>query len=131
VEPDQLSDVASRHGIRLIVQFGSTVTGRTHSHSDIDIGVLLEHMPPGFGALADLQTDLQRLFPGQELDLALINRADPLFLKQITGTCRLLFGAPRDLHALKMYAFKRYQDHRPYLAMERTYVAQAIRRLAG
>jgi hypothetical protein len=43
----------------------------------------------------------------------------------------LLFGAPRDLHALKMYAFKRYQDHRPYLAMERTYVAQAIRRLAG
>jgi uncharacterized protein len=131
VESDQLTAVARRHGIRLMVQFGSTVTGRTHPQSDLDIGVLLERMPAGLDARVDLETDVQRLFPGQRLDLALINRADPLFLKHITSNCRLLFGTPRDLHALKIYAFKRYQDHRRYLGMERTYVTRAIRRLAG
>jgi hypothetical protein len=129
VEPDQCHRAPPRHLPDRPVRLNRH---RAHSpRSDIDIGVLPEHMPTGFGALADLQTDLQRLFPGQELDLAIINRADPLLLKQITGTCRLLFGAPRDLYALKMYAFTRYQDHRRYLAMERAYVTRAIHRLAG
>ncbi len=131
MEPDHFSAVARRHGIRLIVQFGSTVSGRAHPQSDLDIGVLLDRMPAGLDALVELETDVQRLVPGRRLDLALINRADPLFLKQITAHCHLLFGTPRDLHTLKMYAFKRYQDHRRYLAMERTYVTQAIGRLAG
>jgi hypothetical protein len=42
----------------------------------------------------------------------------------------LLHGSPRRLHELKMYAFKRYQDHRRYLAMERDYVARAVRSAA-
>jgi hypothetical protein len=30
-----------------------------------------------------------------------------------------------------MYAFKRYQDHRRYLALEREYVHRTLDRLAG
>lgn len=72
---------ARKHGIRLLLQFGSTVSGRDHAHSDVDEAVLLEH-PPGslhdYGAIA---AALQPCFPGRELELAIINRADPLFLK--------------------------------------------------
>jgi predicted nucleotidyltransferase len=32
---------------------------------------------------------------------------------------------------LRMYAFRRYQDHRRFLALERPYVRQAPRRLAA
>jgi predicted nucleotidyltransferase len=53
---DQLSAVAGSHGIQLIVQFGSTLTGRTNPLSDLDIGVLLERMPDGLDALVDLHT---------------------------------------------------------------------------
>jgi len=127
----QIAAAARRHGIRLVVQFGSSVTGRTHAQSDLDIGVLLERFPPTLEAYGDLEADMQGLFPGSTLDLAIINRADPLFLKQITGRCRLLFGAEQDFHLLKIYAFKRFQDHRRYLAMERGYVAQAIRALGA
>lgn len=74
-------------------------------------------MSPDFEAVARkhgirLAADLQRCFPGGELDLAVINRADPLFLARIVNGCRLLYGAPRALAELKIYAFKRYQGHR-------------------
>jgi len=65
------------------------------------------------------------------VDLAVINRADPLFLKQILEPCRLLYGAPRTLAELKMYAFRRYQDHRRFLAMEREYVRRKLAALSS
>jgi predicted nucleotidyltransferase len=130
VDQDRLGEIATRHGIRLLVRFGSTVTGREHAQSDLDLAVLLERAPESLAEHADLVADLQALFPGREVDVAIINRADPLFLKRITDWCELILGSRRDLQELKMYAFKRYQDHRRYLALEREYVARRIRSLA-
>ena len=131
VNAASIDEVARRHGIRLLLEFGSSVTGRLHAHSDRDLAVLLERHPESLAAHSDLIADLQTLFPGREIDLAVLNRADPLFLKQITGRCRLLYGLPRDLHELRMYAFRRYQDHRRYLLMEREYVARRLGFEAG
>jgi len=58
----------------------------------------------------------------------ILNRADPLFLKQIVEGCELLYGFERALAELKMVAFRRYQDHRRYLAMERDYVRSFLAR---
>jgi predicted nucleotidyltransferase len=123
-----LDRVARRHGIRLLLQFGSSVTGKTHPGSDVDLAVLLERPALALEEYADLVHELQALFPGREVDLAVINHADPLFLKQVTDTCRLLHGAPGDLQRLKLLAFKRYQDHRRYLELERRFVADALSR---
>lgn len=49
-----------------------------------------------------------------------------LFLKKITEACRLLYGDPRDLQRLRIFAFKRYQDHRRYLDLERRFVARSV-----
>jgi predicted nucleotidyltransferase len=117
VDPDHLSAVCRTRGIRLILQFGSTVSGRSHPASDIDLAVLLARRPASLDEQVDLVADLQSPLPGREVDVALINGADPLFLKKITEQCRLLYGSPRALSELKIYAFKRYQDHRPFLAM--------------
>jgi predicted nucleotidyltransferase len=119
----ELESIAGRHGIELLLQFGSSVSGHLHTHSDFDLAVLLARAPASFAAQADLIADLQRLAPDREVDVAILNRADPLFLERVTGRCKLLWGSPRRLQELKIYAFKRYQDHRPYLAMERDYVA--------
>jgi predicted nucleotidyltransferase len=126
MDADRVDTVARRYGILLLLQFGSSVTGRMHAGSDVDLGVLLEHMPDSFDAEADVIADLQALLPGREADVAFLNRADPLFLKQITDHCELLYGSPRRLEALKLYAFKRYQDHQRYLEMERVYVDRKI-----
>lgn len=117
---------ARKHGVRLLLQFGSTVSGRTHAGSDVDLAVLLERAPDSLWDHGGIVADLQPFFPGREVDLAIVNRADPLFLKQILDRCQLLYGTPRMLAELKMYAFTRYQDHRRFLGMEREYVRRKI-----
>ena len=121
-----LAPIAERHGIRLLLQFGSTVTGPVHERSDVDLGVVLDRSSIGLRERAELEHDLQSLFPGRKIDLAMLNHADPLFLKQVTDHCRLLHGSEAELHRLKLYAFKRYQDHRRYLDLERRFVAEAL-----
>ena len=97
----------------------------------MDLGVLLERPALALRQHAELLHDLQSLFPDREVDLAILNHADPLFLKKVMENCRLLHGSPAELRRLQLLAFKRYQDHRKYLDLERRFVAQAIGRLAG
>jgi predicted nucleotidyltransferase len=125
-EATDLARIARAHGIVLLLQFGSSVAGRTHARSDVDLGVLLDAAPRTLREHSELEHDLQRLFPDRAVDLAILNRADPLFLKKVVEACRLLYGSPRDLHRLKMYAFKRHQDHRKFLELERRFVQKAL-----
>ena len=130
MDPGRFDDVAQRHGVRLLLQFGSTVTGRARADSDLDLAVLLERVPATLQEHAALIGDLQGLVPDRTVDVGILNRADPLFLKQVTTQCTLLYGALRTLHEFKMYAFRRYQDHRKYLDLERQYVAKALSHVA-
>jgi predicted nucleotidyltransferase len=126
MDPPDLAEIAARYGLRLVLQYGSTVSGRTHARSDLDIAVLFEGDGASRADIAGLHADLQRLHEGREVDLALLNHADPLFLKKILERCRLLFGSPRALAELRMYGFRRYQDHRRFLALERPYVKRVL-----
>jgi len=120
------AEIAERHGAALIVQYGSTVAGPTHAASDVDIGVLYDGPLPSLLDQGGLIEDLQQCFSGRQVDLATLDRADPLFLKKVLESCRLLAGSPRRLAELKLYAFKRYQDHRRYLPLERAYVDRVL-----
>ena len=124
--PVDPAPIAERHGIRMLLQFGSTVTGQVHERSDVDLGVVLDRSSIGLRERTELEHDLQSLFPGRKIDLAMLNHADPLFLKQVTDHCRLLHGSETELRGLKLYAFKRYQDHRRYFDLERQFVAEAL-----
>jgi predicted nucleotidyltransferase len=123
---EDLKEIAQKHGIVLVLKFGSSVTGRMHLRSDVDLAILLDRSTITLQEHAELLQSLQPLFPERELDLALINHADPLFLKKITDNCELLLGPPERLQALKLYAFKRYQDHRRYFELERQFAERFL-----
>lgn len=125
MDPQRLAEIASKHQIELIVQFGSTVTDKTHARSDLDIAVRLGR-DVSWEERAEITHDLQALEPAREIDLALIDHADPLFLKQIMEHAVLLHGSTTAFNELKIYAWKRYQDHRKYLALERDYVRRKL-----
>jgi predicted nucleotidyltransferase len=122
----ELTDIAKRHNIVLLLQFGSTVTGKSHTRSDVDIAVLFDRPCVALEELGTLQAELQALYPERLVDLVVLNRADPLLLKQVTASCKLLYGSRRDLYELEIRAFKQYQDHRKFFEMERDYVDRAI-----
>jgi len=122
--------IARRHRARLLVQFGSTVSGRVHEASDVDVAVLFEG-DPAYTRLGGLLADLEAAFPGRVVDLGLLNRADPLFLKKVLENARLLAGSPRDLALLRLYAFRRYQDHRRYLRLEERHLDRFLAARAG
>ena len=126
-----LRELAQRFRIRLILQFGSTVTGSTHDRSDLDLAVKLDSADVSLQTVLEMQEALQMQFPGREVDLAILNRADPLFLRKIVESCRVLFGTPQDLARLRLYAFKTSQDFRPYLELERRHVAQRLAALVA
>ncbi len=122
-----LADLARRHGLELVLLFGSAARGRLQARSDVDLAVLLagrRDLP--WDERGELVHGLSSLYPGREVDLALINSADPLFLKQIAEGAQLLHGSPRRLAELRMTAFRRYQDHRRFLDLERSYLRRFL-----
>ena len=126
VDSEALAALARRHGIALVIRFGSTVTGHTHPGSDLDLGVLFERLPERLAAELEVMADLQALEPGTEVDVTVLNRADPLLLRQVTDHAALEYGTPERFDAFRRYAFKRYQDHRRFLDLERQYVDRAV-----
>ena len=119
--PLGFQDIARRHRARLLLQYGSTVTHSEHGASDVDVAVLFEGEPT-FARLGELLEELAPAFPGRELDLGVLNHADPLFLARVAAHARLLAGTPRALAELRILAFRRYQDHRRYLALENRFL---------
>ena len=126
MDADGLAALARRHGVRLVVRFGSTVTGSTHAGSDLDLGVVTDRAELSFNALMDLTSDLQAFGNGREVDVAVLNHADPLFLKQVADNCERVFGSPDDVAAFKLRAFHRYQDYSRYLVLEQAFVDRRL-----
>jgi predicted nucleotidyltransferase len=119
--------LARKYGIRLILLFGSTVTGRLHSKSDTDAAILLEKARAlSFEDYSALIYGLETALRVRELDLSLIHHADPLFLKRITDRCQILYGSQQTLSELKIYAFKRFQDHKRFFDLEAAYVKRTL-----
>lgn len=122
-----LRRIAKRFGLTLVLAFGSQVLGRARPDSDLDIAVLAESGSAVAGSTKiDLLGALARAFPGKEIDLVVLNRADPLLLKQIAAHCRLLYGSRRRAQEFCLYAVSRYQDFAPQLRAEAAYVAAGL-----
>ena len=112
-QKEKLDVLRRKFDITFIVAFGSRVKGITHARSDLDIGILCRR---GFDA--GILDELHGAFPGREVDVALLNRADPLLLKGVSDAAVLLSGEERDLQEFRMYAFRRYVEHRPFFSLE-------------
>jgi hypothetical protein len=79
----------------------------------------------------DRQEEISGLFRGRKVDLSVLNRADPLFMKKIAEQCEFLSADPGEAAAFLLMAFRRYQDHRKYLDMERDFAADYVKRIAS
>jgi len=121
-----LRPIAKRYGLRLIVLFGSQVRGRLHPESDVDVAVWSD------GSLKSRQKlklwqELSEVFRA-EVDLGVLDHAEPLFLYQVASSGRLLFENKRGAwNEFKGYACRYYWDTQKF----RDDLARYIRRQTG
>jgi predicted nucleotidyltransferase len=84
----RLDAIAERYSVELILQHGSTIHGRTHAHSDLDVAILLGTPPAAGDRFFELVGELQAQIPGREVDVARLDGADPLLLKKVRSRAR-------------------------------------------
>lgn len=125
---EQLKPLAMNFGLRLIVLFGSTARGVMNRESDIDLGVLSEK-PLSPVQRRRLWSALSALFPA-EVDLTVLNHADPLVSYQIASEGVILFEAVSFAwETWKSYAMRRYWDTHKFRESQSVYLARRAEEL--
>lgn len=123
--------MARKRGLSLVMLFGSVAANASRPDSDIDIAVKFVDGDPGLLRILEVQEEISGLFRGRKIDLSVLNRADPLFMKKIAEQCEFLYEEPGEAAAFLLMSFKRYQDHRKYLEMERIFAADYVKMIAS
>lgn len=106
-----LESFARKHGIGLVILFGSQASGRAHSQSDVDVAVVADR-PLTLDDRSALAALLAERFGFAEdtIDLVEFRDAPPLVQFQITEHGKLLWGNPADFLRLRVLAWRRYLD---------------------
>lgn len=120
-----LDEIRQKHNLSLILLHGSQTTGMTHAKSDVDIAVLSCDKKQKVKQL-ELIMDLHEALDTRDVDLTVLDHADPLLLKTVTDKAQLLSGTNMDFFKLKLFAFNRYNDYLPYLKMEANFVRSQL-----
>lgn len=99
--------------------FGSQARGTPRADSDVDVAVYVDpatDMNVGFGIDATLTADLMRALGRDDVDVVLLNRADPvLYHRVLRDGVRLLVRDPKATAGREGYALSRYFDFLPQL----------------
>jgi len=103
--------------LKLVIVSGSFAAEKNRADSDLDIAVL---------GSKDLSFDTQINLINEpfcvykkNIDLTILNNANPLLLFEAGKNPILLYGNHEELAKLKLRAFKAYHDYAPYFKMER------------
>lgn len=118
----KISKIAKKHGLKLVLLFGSYASGKVRKDSDLDIAVLTDENEN----ISDLKKYTDLLFflsetleiPSQKMDLTNLNNANPLLSYEITTKCQLLFGDKDLFDEYRARSFKSYVDARPLFDLE-------------
>jgi uncharacterized protein len=116
IQEKKIKAIAKKYRIKMILVFGSFANGKTHDKSDLDIGIKIVKkltLNQDLGLIKEL-TDVFR----RDVDLVVINYANPLLLHQIAKNSILIYGTQNAFAAFKLYAFHRYNDYAPFFKLE-------------
>ncbi len=111
---DGLPELLRRHGVLLLVLFGSTAKGTRRPGSDLDLGALFQGPPPGdrwWGQETELELRLEDLLlPACQLNLIALNRAPALLQKEMADHGQALYADHPDRWTLfRIQAYRSWE----------------------
>lgn len=118
-KPAGIEALCREHGVRLLVAFGSRVTGSPPptAESDLDLALLLSASHEE-GTEAALITRIPDFFPAVEVDLVILNRADPLLRHEIMRESELLYGDLDAYVSYQVFSWRDLMDSRDLIDLE-------------
>jgi predicted nucleotidyltransferase len=103
----KLNPVFKDKGIKLVILFGSVVSGRTHAYSDIDIAFLYEKPVD----ILKLTNRVIRLLHNDNVDVVDLRRANPLLRFSIVRSGTLIYEREQGMfNEFYSLTFRRYVD---------------------
>lgn len=112
-----IKELAEKYHLSMVVIFGSQVTGKTHLESDIDLGFLPKRAM-GLKEIAEMGLEFSQNLKLKNLDLVNLKGASPFLLKEVADNSILLYEQNSFEYAnFKIYAFKRFVEAKPLLAL--------------
>lgn len=117
----EIGEIAKKHGLKLVVLYGSQASGKTKKNSDIDIAVLGERKID-FKKHIDLIGEFTGLFKTDEVDVKLLHNTNPLFRYEVMRDGILLYGADYDFVSFRAYAFRDYMDSQDLFRLKRIFI---------
>lgn len=122
-----LKKTAEKYGLKLIILFGSFANGTNKPDSDFDVAILAKDRSIAkhdFDLISAITRALER-----DVDLSIINLADPLLKYEIARNCVLLYGDDDDFIDFKAKAAMQYMDNQPFFVQEFNYIKKQLKNL--
>ena len=112
----QIKELAEKHGLKLVMLFGSQVSGKTHKESDYDIAYLSDKKL-SFEDEGKIIIELAPIIGARDerfVNLSNIKKVGALLLKEIFDKHQVLFCADRNVYdSYKIFALKNFIESRP------------------
>lgn len=120
---ERLAPLFKDKGLRFVLLFGSSVTGRVHRHSDIDLAFFFDL---DINILA-LTNEVIRLLHADNVDVIDLRHASPLLRFSVAKNGRLLYERSQgEFNSFFSLTFRRYVDTKKLRDMQATAIKQFL-----
>ena len=121
----KLKELARKYQLKLVVLFGSQVSGKTHQESDFDIG-FLSKKELSFKKEIQLASKFIEIF-GEKVDVTNLRKASPLLLREVAENACVLYQEKKDeFDRFQLYALQRYAEAKPIFEMHQEAIKQFL-----
>jgi len=114
---NKIKKVVKKYDLKMVLLFGSRVSGRINFDSDVDIAYLSGRELSG-KEIINLNCDFIDIFNCDKIDMVDLKRVNPFLRYEISRNSKLLFGNEIDYLKFKAFAFRSYIDHQPLFKLQ-------------
>jgi len=123
----KLKEFVNKYNISLILIFGSYAKGRARELSDLDIGIKFDKNID-MNLYSSILRELVEIFNREDIDVVVLNYADPLLRFEIITSCKVLYQAYSEAYIdFYLYSVKSYDDVKKLRKLEENYLKKGIK----
>lgn len=130
VDLDRIRWIAEEFGLKMVILFGSHVSGQASPKSDVDLAVMPVNKTYDLKWMSDLDRAFGRVFSDQEIDVVMLEEVDPLLHYEIASTGLLLYEKQEDTFLnFQLRATQRNNEAKKFYELDRIYIEMGLERM--